>query len=65
MELAKKVSTEGLRLPPPAGAPLPLLQMMARCWAKPSRRPEFEQLLVVLRKLFQEHVQAGSRVDAS
>ena len=55
VELAKKVSMDGLRLPPPAGAPLPLLQMMARCWAtKPARRPEFEQLLVALRQLFHE-----------
>eukprot|EP00966_Prymnesium_polylepis_P268861 6211185-Prymnesium_polylepis.1 len=38
-ELCKKVHVDGLRLPPPAGAPLPILQLIGRCWKKPAERP--------------------------
>ena len=51
VELSKKVHVDGLRLPPPPGAPLPLLQLMGRCWRKPAGRPEFSQLLVDLEKI--------------
>ena len=43
-ELVAKVAVEGLRLPPPAGAPMLLLQVMARCWAKPTKRPSIEKI---------------------
>jgi len=35
-----------MRLPVPADAPLPLLRLMARCWAEaPAQRPEFAEVL--------------------
>ena len=44
-ELARKVAVEGLRLPPPRSTPLPVLQLMARCWqGKPRQRPECSKL---------------------
>ena len=55
-DLSKKVHMEGLRLPPPAGAPLPLLQLIAKCWAKPADRPEFEELLSALQGLYNKGV---------
>ena len=54
-DLARKVAVEGLRLPPPPGSPMPLLQMMARCWStKPRQRPEMR----AMHKELQEALQA-------
>eukprot|EP00966_Prymnesium_polylepis_P301793 6972631-Prymnesium_polylepis.1 len=36
-ELARKVAVEGMRLPPPRGAPRALLVIMARCFARANR----------------------------
>ena len=59
VDLSKKVHLEGLRLPPPAGAPLPMLQLIARCWAKPADRPEFEKVLATLQRFAKTEMGAG------
>ena len=47
-ELARKVAVEGLRLPPPPALPRRLLRLMATCFGKPSKRPEFAHVLAEL-----------------
>jgi len=47
-ELARKVAVEGLRLPPPEATPRQLLRLMAKCFGKPSTRPEFSRVIAEL-----------------
>ncbi|KAL1521320.1 hypothetical protein AB1Y20_020987 [Prymnesium parvum] len=47
-EMARRVALDGMRLPPPEGAPIALLRLMASTWQKASKRPSFG---VVLQKL--------------
>ena len=56
-----QVAVEGLRLPPPPGTPLPLLQLMARCWAvKPKQRPELAKLHQELAVALQEEMRSSA-----
>ena len=53
--VASKVALEGMRLPVPAGAPLQLLRLMARCWAEaPAQRPEFSEVLIEIEEIKQD-----------
>ena len=50
--VATRVALEGMRLPVPADAPMPLLRLMARCWAEvPALRPDFSEVLAELQAL--------------
>ena len=49
-ELAHKVAIDGMRLPPPQNAPLPLLRLMANLWHRPSKRPDFARVLAVMQQ---------------
>ena len=50
--VATRVALEGMRLPVPADAPMPLLRLMARCWAEvPALRPDFAEVLAELQAL--------------
>ena len=52
MLVATRVALEGMRLPVPADAPMPLLRLMARCWAEvPALRPDFAEVLAELQAL--------------
>ena len=55
-ELARKVAIEGMRLPPPPGAPLPLLRLLANLWSKPAKRPGFGKVLEALELVSTEMV---------
>ena len=47
--IATKVACQGMRLPVPTGAPMPLLKLMAKCWVdKPTERPEMKELMADL-----------------
>ena len=63
-DVARKVAVEGLRLPPPANAPMPLLQIMAKCWWQPAKRPD----LAVVHKqlsglLLEQRAAAGAGIS--
>ena len=47
--IATKVACQGMRLPVPTGAPMPLLKLMAKCWVdKPTERPEMKEVMADL-----------------
>jgi hypothetical protein len=59
------VAVEGMRLPPPEGLPRKFLVLMAKCFAKAAKRPEFKAVLAELRSLSAEVEDAEAPASAT